>query len=58
MEKKIGRYLKRSEIVHHINGDRQDNRYKNLMLFKSASEHSKFEHKENKKGNYNVTKKP
>src|SRR3990167_1213822 len=26
MEKKLGHYLTRSEIIHHINGNRQDNR--------------------------------
>lgn len=45
VEKHIGRFLKGSECVHHINGKRDDNRISNLMLFKNAQEHKKFENK-------------
>ena len=45
MSKKIGRPLKKGEIVHHIDGDRTNDNPKNLMLFKNISEHTKFHHR-------------
>ena len=45
VEKKIGRFLNKSEVVHHINGVRNDNRIENLMLFESNSKHLSFHHK-------------
>lgn len=39
MEKYIGRVLLPTEIVHHVNGDRTDNRIENMILFSSRKDH-------------------
>ena len=41
MEKNIGRLLKTTEIIHHINGDKLDNKIINLQIV-SRSEHKKL----------------
>jgi hypothetical protein len=45
VEKKLGRYLKSDEIIHHINGDMKDNRIENLKVV-TRSEHIKIHHKQ------------
>ena len=42
MEKKIGRYLKPREVVHHINKDREDNRLENLELTPNQAKHNDY----------------
>ncbi len=42
LEGKIKRFLKPTEIPHHINGCTLDDRKENLLLFKNQSEHMKY----------------
>lgn len=48
MEKHIGRKIKKGEIVHHINGIRNDNRIKNLELISNHSKHMHYKHPHSK----------
>ncbi len=43
VEKYMGRLLKRTENVHHIDGNRLNNNINNLMVFRSMSSHLKYE---------------
>lgn len=40
MEKKIGRKIKKGEVVHHIDGNRKNNRPSNLFLCRDRSHHN------------------
>ena len=46
--KKLGRPLSSDEIVHHIDGNKKNNRKSNLQVI-SRSEHYKIHHNNNKR---------
>lgn len=43
VEKEIGRFLNKTEVVHHVNGIKDDNRIENLMLFFCDASHRRYE---------------
>lgn len=43
MEAKLGRYLLPTEVVHHIDGDPENNAPENLEVFESNAEHLRHE---------------
>ena len=46
MEQHLGRYLKPNEVIHHINGIKDDDKIENLELFQDNSKHIKLHTKE------------
>jgi hypothetical protein len=54
MEKFLGRELNGEEVVHHVNGNRSDNRIENLILFKSGGDHVAWHRKRKFWSNHNV----
>jgi HNH endonuclease len=42
MEQYLHRYLNPQEVVHHINENKLDNRFENLILFPNKSEHMRW----------------
>lgn len=51
MEKHIDRKLSSKEVIHHIDGNKANNRIDNLLLFATQKEHQKFHRAEQKKQN-------
>ena len=41
-EKKLGRYLKKTEVVHHLDENRANNVPENLVVFRTNSDHARF----------------
>ena len=54
VERYIQRFLKPTEVVHHLNGEKDDNAIDNLMIFNTNKAHMSF-HTKMKKMQYLTT---
>lgn len=52
LEQKLGRYLKPTEIAHHVNENKTDNRPENIELFNSNAEHLRYHNIKRSKAKY------
>ncbi len=44
MEKHLGRHLDIKEVVHHVDGNKKNNKLSNLVLFENNTDHMKHHH--------------
>ena len=48
-ERKLGRNLKKGEVVHHINRNKTDNRRRNVWVFRSQKKHDSVHRRDKKR---------